>query len=782
MEASPLHDLPTGVLGRIFSYFDDQTFLKAALVCKRFKSVAESAVATKYNGKCERNWYQIEEFVGDDYDNRMQYQPFLDVFGSQISAYKIVIMPIYERETHWTIEMIRPFYCTILQFNLEAAQYDPKTVNVENTHVRIDLDNFIPNLLNLKYLCLKNIDMISSRWVEHHYPHLTSILAICVLGFEPDNIRRFLDANPRTQFITSQGKFVEDHCGRKALVCNMERRSSNMIGRFHSLTFPQKTPPTRMSTDDFEQLFEIKELKQLDLLGVILNAEQIQKLFAGFLSLKKLVIRTGDDLTIDDLKSILAETKNHPNLNYIRIESNVNHELILKFEFHKWFVAFAKPNLKCLLGENCNGRTKHMVFINQDVLVKKRIENICINNKITLNTLHWIECSSLTEPSEASEPTESSEQSFLALDDKCLEKIVGYLDLGNKLALYQTCNKMKKVIEPILQRNYAQDNLFEIRSDLYTQNEDFLRYIGKSVTKIYFNLSIRSQQVPPSTIWNLIHKYCHNSLTELIVYGAQPADVQYLDQNGLVFLNLEKLEFRLSILTIYDGLSFNYSFCPNLMDLKFNYTTLLNEPINFELGIAFEKLTKFRCERFNYAVKNFLKILDVKTCQRIDELTLMNVHDTKPNTVFNILEGFDNSVVMAIAKFSNLVKLNVVFDGIERINHRFLFENCSNLKELSIYYDGRRSSTHLYSMPSMVNVKKICQKLEKLQIVTIRCGTNTYFQFLKNLNILFRHIPIVEVIELNKHFNDANSNVNSFLLIDEWLANWNKRSLVSLVK
>lgn len=294
-------------------------------------------------------------------------------------------------------------------------------------------------------------------------------------------------------------------------------------------------------------------------------------------------------------------------------------------------------------------------------------------------------------------------------DDKYLIKIIEKLDFNGKLALYQTCNRMRDFIGPIIRDEY-QNNTFKIRPNLF-ETEQFLQFFGRYVSKIYFNMA-KCDQIAVN--WNLIYKWCGNNLMELTIKCAKTTNIHYLNQNGFSFPMLKSLTFKKSKINIYNGSSFNCGFCPNLVRLEFDENFELGEPVNLTNKIVLNRLKLIGFKRCNESVIHLLNAFDNTTKQSVDELTLSNTtyDEINDDEDYELPDWLSNSLVNSIAKFPNLIKLDLLFVGIKRFNTKYLFEGCSNLRIVSI------SIPITQTIPERLKyIKQFCWQLKKLQLV-----------------------------------------------------------------
>lgn len=782
-----LLNFPDEILLHIFGYFDDQSLLSVTRVCKRFKRLTEEAVAIKYDGKSEHDYYEIEEFEGTKgnvKDEVEPYRPFLMTFASKINAVRAIFICGKADKKHWIIRLLKRHLKSASKVSLQKSHnYFGFMVD---EYVKLDLLDVISLFPVLATLEMSWIEPKNSEWAGLHICSLEELNLNNMLNLGPQTFQHFLGNNRQLQMVTVHNTaniiidLFDDLSNLKTLDLSndgdadesmipinekskvylpnllsigIENRIKNLFevigaGCKNIKTFQvdRMNVGQTLEINDHQVniLCSLKKLSKIWMNGVSFNLQQVKKIITDLPNLSEIEFAYNGDISYDKIGNILEKTRQNPKLFLIEIHMITTwfESLPTMSKIHQAFKHFASPNitLKMTLGPWRHMKT--VVITNQKIVV---------NGKL----MHWAAHPEIIQPSE--------KLAYVQLNDKCLEIVINQLNFGDQLALYQTCAKMQKHIGPKLQSKYAL-NSFSIQRDLRLE-ETYLRFFGKFLTRIGFDYKCCDDD-QASKHWNLIHQYCRNTLNELTVkHLKNDQDISNLNGVGYLFPNLKKLTFVKSKLNIFHTSELICSFCPNITHLEFDERSeITGESMIMEN--AFDNLTMLRFGRYCDAVGLFLGALNQIVCDSLLELTLVNVCDTIDDE--ELIYKLDNGILNTVARFKKLKKLDLILGGIEQTNMKFLFESCSNLVELSICLVFDLGFP--LQMERLKIVKKSCIHLKKLKLVIILSDAKYFVEVLRKYLGIFPGISI-EVLEMN---GESFHHVKKYNLTYQLLNHWDK--------
>lgn len=791
-----LLDFAEEILMNIFSFFDDCTLIKSTKVCRRFKTIAKVAVQDKYNGKGnhQRNYYQLKEYADDADDQRIQHEPFFGTFANQIKAVQISFFHRDVQIDNWMVGLIMEYCPNVLK--LIVGQTVHRAMQPSYKWTVSYLEQIISWLPQLRFLQLNNINLNNSRWSENSCQSLSEIVFnhvdildlqtlqnflghnrqlesfkfnglnhIKFAAFNGSNLREFIQERPLHILVRSVpgSTFLED-----SPHVQMEKLKKISVGNSYidlfeklaagcenieSLTVFAMTDYIEITGNQLDAFLSLKQISSLNLNGVRLSADQLKKLITQSPNLIEFECTCADEIPIDNVKDIVLHAKNHCKMVEMRLSSTFKNMKPSKLgiEFHNWFKNNAKSNLQLVLLV----KSHSLGWVADKFTVTK--EKITRNGVLVL----W------NDYEQSSNDSGQSKVDLLQLNDKCFEKIIRYLKQFEKLALYQTCSRMQKLIEPMFQQEYAA-NTFPLRCDS-PMTEYFVRYFGKYMTNITFGSDRKCDNIDDRCTfhWELIHKYCNAALANLTVeHSPISPHISYMDQNQILFPNLKKLKFivpinHLTVTTNYDDTDLIYSFCPNLQHLQFGSGMAMLNRIDMDFDFWLSNLTTLRIENYNPVWFDLLLELNDTAHRSLQNLTLQNLCDAANGRLHNQL---DNAVINEIVRFPNLKSLDLLLSGNHNVNTKFLFESCSKLEILSIIM-GSFIPYRIFG-----NIKKICNKLETLKIVVKRSPSVTGLLYLDEVRKYFPSQLLIKVYEAD----DRGYLTEGFILDKGWLANYKK--------
>lgn len=727
-----LTDLPSEILQIVFNHLDDVTLLKARQVSRQFKMHTEEGVRTKYSGQIGSNSsYHID--ISQNVENDEQHSPFIQSFGSFISAIAVTFNDIQISPDNKMIRLLKQKCSALSIISLKSAF----------AHVTMDLEGFLYNFERLTTLKLNGLNA-NEGWERHSYPNLRFIEFRC-MHVKMDILRSFFRNNSQVTHFTFGGLAgitidVVDGTNLEVLCCDerisfgnfftedvifindMSRVSipslfeiaiGNECSKFlfevigagcrHLQTFTvyQIIHAVELNAIQLNIICSLQNLLVIKMDGFIFDANQVKHIIRNLPHLIEMQFSL-DNPTIDDIKSIVAIVNNHLKLLGINLQNTLDEDQFLGTALHFWFNQNVVNDLKL-----------HLKLQSGKIIVTK--EKLMKNGDL----MHWIGLSN---------EISSSNVDLMSFEDKCLEKIVDYLDFKAKLAFYQTCNKMKQIIQPKLQQ---QSICIYQNSSILTE---YLRLFGKFVSQIIADLSPTNDT---RLVCKMIYEYACD-LNELILKGDSANFIHHLIENRIVLPNMTALQI---------------AWCH--LDLS------SQEQLDF--GTVFNHLTTLRFDHYNESVLKFLRALNETVCHNLHELSIMSIKDKIPHPKHQFASRdyqLNNAIINTIVRFHNITALHLFMRNEYEANTKYLFEHCSNLISVSIVYDGcddKTLSTYdRYITPYLRDLKRACIKLETLNLALLEHnpelfpgGIFAYNQLLREVRKLFPFITIKIVAAKN---------------------------------
>lgn len=137
------------------------------MVCKHFKSIAEAAVKSNYNGNTYENFYEIQEFFNDPNETEKQYRPFLRAFGHKIGAISLFFTNKFVQRNHWMIQLIKKHGQLISKIQVGQPQYI-ESIRLDHSNFIIDLNYLTSDMPNLTSLDVCELNVVYKEWTRHN--------------------------------------------------------------------------------------------------------------------------------------------------------------------------------------------------------------------------------------------------------------------------------------------------------------------------------------------------------------------------------------------------------------------------------------------------------------------------------------------------------------------------------------------------------------------------------------------------------------------------------------
>lgn len=700
--AFELLDLTDEILLKIFSNFNDIDLMNAAQVCRRFDAIAKEIAGQKYSGDSSEKYYEINLYSTDTKDDEQLYRTFLEMFGSKIAAIKIT-------------SVRAPNRYNMLKFIGQHCR-STKYLEINGSEHEFHLDRMIRLMSKLITLNVKSIHCLNSNWADIRFPHLKTLTLNEVRDVDVEVLKRFLYINPQLidlhivkcprfplkviQALRDKMKRLksleyqssDDSFGSSCRNINMEQleslkiavdgtsfrsvleaiaRGSKLINKLEVLMCDEDTNLEGIhdQMDDVIPLFEKLTFLRLELFDITLDVT-------------RLLVRLMPHLITLKLEGVkLFEF--HPNdILYILKKCKHMKELVLdgklhRFETNKLNLEFYQQFTDIIRGRGSDAKFE---LIQPDTKVKLTAEKMILNGEL----IHWTEY-------EASKS--DSKVHFLDLNDKCLSRIYSYLDEQSERSLYETCTRTKGAMNEQIMKQ-----VFTV-SDLNSAKDTFNRF-GEHIKKLAIDINLKNH-AQTTAIWSYIATKYSEKIIELSLVNVKVSAVDSIKVNFPNLTTLKIMSLISSRTHIFPSME-----CPKLSLIEFHKGDIIFATKASNFGVTLDCLTTIRLSNFNNSIVKILYLLDNKTCDHIQELSIEQVNETIGQHI-----QFTNIAM----RFRNLTTLNYNIDSIEVTNTKYLFASCTKLVKLTVRYlsyseidDWRRT---------VRNIKENCKQLDVIQLI-----------------------------------------------------------------
>lgn len=755
-----LLDFPNEVLLRIFKNLNDINLLDVSRVCIRFESIANEAFSRKYNGAAEDRYFKVkaEQLEGIEME---LYRPFFKAFGKNMTALNLQLIHFYRPiSKYWIYNVIKQYCPHVTHLILNARS---RFVSF------MEMFELMPTLTHLS---IAGADL--HGWNSRLYAHLTHFVINLsmrfVRGLTDTTLHELVQSNPQLEHLQL------DHCmwprnpslalsgtlvKLKSLVLIDPYMNTNEMfhvefNELESLKVVAKISQTVNILEAFSkgckkierlnvcQAFETENHDQAE--DEEVQAQQIEKTVKTISSFEKLTLLnvTGFKFPVYAIRTIVQSL---PHLVYLSIDfaqkyfgDTLSDDILFIFMDSKALRKFTISNCKNEPYFNLNFNRK-FAEIGRNRATDLTFEYHNGNTNIIVSNEKHIENGELRYWIGYEADQSQSKTCFLDLNDKCIEKIAGFLTIWEAGFLYETCKKLKKAVASRISAD-----TFVIDSDIQ-KAKDWLEIIGDDVKKVRIK-DIEADDL--FGICSLIREKCANQLKELTISLAVTVVMNAMD---LSFPNLEKL-ILISV----------YSTYPNILpiiisnSLKLKHLEIGDYHINgipddiqsVDRGFFnFNNLTVLKIRRFDAFIAMGLMSLEDSFCEKLEVFTVEEVHGT-----YESVHVIYEHLIIVAMRFRNLTSLNLIWPGIEMTNIRYLFERCTKLAKLSIGYNYQSSREQLCTMFEKY-VKENCKELRTIQLVrsfSERFNENI-FEFIVNI------LPQVQLFCVTYSTNEDGGNM-----------------------
>lgn len=724
-------DFPSEILEKIFFYFDDTTNTTIARICKRFNEVVSHTVSRKYNGRSsQKKCYEIEIYDSSIENERheiMQHHPFI---LKHVSAIKLIFHDDLNNRNHWIFRIMDTIGRNIKMIWMTAPSY-----NAEST---LHFHHVLTKTPNISHLFVEYVYPINRKWCFRNYRKLTHLEMKIRKMFNENELKPFVKRNKQLKHVTLEiidFSLLKAFHGSKiqSLLCRFSPLSANQLPvRFQPIQMTNLKSlnlavPKNALNECIENIVapcqNIKDLslvnfsdtiavtdKSVDILCSLRSIEKLQPCYSISLEhitqlIAELPILVSMELwhsTINDFRVVLKEANKHTTLRHIRF-LNRNTDIY-------------DHSLLSWLMENVNDRVQvEFSYVEKLIITKGRVQF----DGVTIMS------------------SNGSPIQYEKVNKEWLERIQIMTYVNDQC--YDFFSNL-----PILR-----EFVHECDTDLHIKDETSERVVkrkGKNIRTASTTLS--SDYEKSVTCINWLEKYC-SKLEELSFYIEDNHDPE--EPEEWIFPELKILRIHCRPDRDFVTQSFNGNFftslkCQHLSCFKIlgqKPLLLTNIQIIHNIDL-FDNLVTLEVFNFNESTINLLESFNANVHRNLRNLTLVNRLTNGSRYKMN------NKTVSTIAKFTELIQLKLILDGIIETNTKYLFENCTKLVELYLECNFLSSEEFIYKKPIRLftDIKANCYSLLKLQLVWNQQMMDPHEVY--DIKCIFPKV-LVKIMQVNKY-------------------------------
>lgn len=573
-----LYDFPNEILFQIMVNIEDFSLWKngffiMAKVCKRFRNIAKK-VFEKYCIVCPY-WVSTDS-------SRNSEEEFFTIFGENMKSIEIEVFG--EEETasdNWLFILIKT-HCKSLE-RLKITGF------VQYKLSRFDLTPLMASMPKLRSLTIFDSELINTNWTQYTYPELVyychevhfeevtfntqeivdfiennnqlETLRLTLRdAFELDFLHKVNGKLPRLKELRLQRWYVAEPIQMQIQVKMENLESLEMwtdqytyVNILDAMTECKNLTKITMKCDNWiddiaDALREYPQLKSIEVNAPGSQLEFMNRIIEEHQNLTEIQFDgIADDIRIDDiLHTIVISTKlsrltigmtKMPALNYsfvCEMAETTQHNSQLRIElveWHKSFVHSYKPKVNSYKGVVRRGNT----------------------------ILYWT----------GYEPMRSlTSTGLLDLNDKCIGKLMSFLNVNDITALFNTCkhtqNAVKKHLVENIEREWKDEWIMPSKLE-----ENFFDCVGKHIRSA--NLSGITEHIDRNNVAKL-WKDINRNFTRLTELTVDNIDAYRLNGFDYPWPNLTKIK-----LSSCNGIGYKNLCmfdCPNLQHLEIDQFAL----------------------------------------------------------------------------------------------------------------------------------------------------------------------------------------------------------------
>lgn len=504
-----LYEIPNEILLDIMIHLDEISLLDMSQVCSRFRAVAKEAFAKKFTGRTSTDYFEIKAFCEYRTEEYIRYRPFFYVFGENMCAIDIRLFddaPV--ARNHWLIELIQRYCASLSKLTIFGGS-------------QLDLVGIIGprQKSTLTHIRLYGVKLLDNSWANQNYPRL--------IGFDA---HYSIEQNVLDSFLSNNRQIEEldfSYCRFQFDVFLL------LNGRMNALKTLQIHDYTPMAGDRYN-LIQLESLESVELcIDPDTTLNLLRGISEGCKNLKHLYLKENshhhlswDDISIQaicNLTNLHSITICAGSLGIFRLSRIVSSLPKLKYLDLKHYYEETEINqnitaiIKCCINlhkldiEVCSDPPE----LNRDFMKKMA--------KITLKSAHldvtldrnlklmsrdgevWNDDGIIYW--DGYHPKfNKSKLNLLNLNDECLGKIAGYLDLYCRCNFYDTCKRTRNAVAEYTSKNKFNASL-NMEDRIFQTLGKHIRSMSIDITVVNANNDDNSDDEVIAS-WSRVNRFC----------------------------------------------------------------------------------------------------------------------------------------------------------------------------------------------------------------------------------------------------------------------------------
>lgn len=686
-------NLPTEILEKIFSHFDDTTNAIAIGVCRRFNEVLSETIRRKYNGSNKNKWYEIEIF--DSTLESQEIQQHRPCILSRVSAINLTFHVGLDNQNHWIHRVINQIGRNIRMIRLRTPNIDAE--------LQVNFHKILSRTPNISHLYVDYVYPTNKKWCYRRYKELTHLEMNLRTFYHQNELKPFAKKNYQLKNVILEIFdfklfYAFDQTKIESLHCMYTHASCRDI--------PVDIQPVKLT-----------HLKKLNL-EVPKNSfdECVEKIVAPCQNLQDLRLIHFEEFALTDktveLLCSLRSLETFEPCFYMSMENCVRfiNNMPTLITISLWYKAFNLSDYQMLVEAANKHQSLRYIQLHDD---KKDIYNHSVLNWLMRNVNSRIEinhsiCYKLVvtkgkvQYDGVTIMSSNEVEHGKAIDEQWFERLKFMTSMRNEY--FEFFSNL-----PMLRHLFDESTNIHLQLDDDT-NESFVKRVGANIK--YASTTFSSSYDKSVNRMNWLEKHCNGLQTLYLSIKTDHSELPNwtFPELDVLRVNYDRKNDSLN-LSLFE--SFN---CPRLLCLKFvgwRPISLANIDAVHDI-VLFDNLVKLEIFHFNDSMNNLLEKFNQNVQHNLEYLTLANRRIDFSRYKMN------NKTITAIAMFPNLRKLKLILAGLNETNTKFLFENCKKLSEL--YFECNfLSDDRLFVRSSTSNIfdhiKSNCIALRRLQLV-----------------------------------------------------------------
>lgn len=463
---------------------NEVSLLDMTRVNTRFRAVAKEAFSKKYTGKSNEDYFELRVFCENELEEYRRYAPFFRMFGENMMAIDI---RFFDQSAvapdHWLIGLMQRYCTSLAKLSINSGQ-------------KLDLTSIMSSTIKstLTHMKLVGLKFLDNLWTTFNYPNLISFTARQTIDREI--IEPFLQNNQQIQELDLS-------------YCRFDFSIFRLLNdRMNALTTLRIYDFTPMPPQDFEVI----KLKSLEIFELSVDPERaaaaLTAISEGCLNLELLFVRENSNQhllwedgcieairQLDRLKSLIICSRN---LGLIRLNKIIESlpklsSLSLK-HFNVEFgiydnipeVVESCLNLNKLAIEVCSDPPELTSdFLSQIASTSRNNPNMRLTLERNLKLVSYrgeVRSHGVIIYWDGYDPAlNQSKYNLLDLNEKCLDKIIGFLDQTSQCDFHDTCKRAKKLVSKHISKNVFYASL--------ATNDRIIAKFGKHIRRMNLDIN-----------------------------------------------------------------------------------------------------------------------------------------------------------------------------------------------------------------------------------------------------------------------------------------------------